>query len=106
MLDSIRLVIGIDLGQKGLPPKIIAPILNMLQLMDQEMKELGTDFCNPEIYKEHQRLKEAIIKSGFGEIIPDEQEVEEVEPEVEGVFNAMQITDEDEEDPLAFLDNF
>lgn len=61
MLRDIRFIIGIDAGQKGLPPTIIAPLLNLLELMDNDLASCGFDFVNPLIEKEYQRLKQAVV---------------------------------------------
>jgi hypothetical protein len=62
IFSSIRLLIGLDLAQKGLSSDIISPILNILKLADEEMTMVGYDFENPEIMVELEKLESAITE--------------------------------------------
>jgi len=70
ILTEIKYLIGVHLGEKGLPPAIIAPVLNVLTLIDEEIVTVGLDFSNPEIAIELMRLRQAIVKWNYAEDEP------------------------------------
>jgi hypothetical protein len=113
ILSQIRYLIGIHLGNKGFPPSIIAPVLNILRLMDEEHIAIGFDFQNPEIEKEVERLSQAIVMWNHQ---PDESDIitpvafnlqgeRIIEYEQKNNFSNIIELGWKEEDPTAFLDD-
>lgn len=60
ILSELRWVVGIHVAQKGLPPAIIAPCINILNELDKDLTITGYD-VGIEVNKQIQRLKESII---------------------------------------------
>lgn len=71
ILSDIRFLVGIHLGQKGLPPSIIAPTLNILNQLDHELSVIGFEY-SPELLKEFERLKNAIILQNHSSVDDDD----------------------------------
>lgn len=104
ILSQIRYLVGLHLAGKGFPPSVIAPTLNILRLIEEELIAVGYDFVNPELEKEDERLSQAIVKMGF---LDEDEEIVEFEvteaktwktsPPTESLFDK-------QDDDLSFLD--
>jgi hypothetical protein len=95
-LSEIRLLVGVHLGQKGLPPSIIAPVNNLLLLLDEELTLSGFT-VSATVEKEMERLKNAVILMNY-DPTREEDDIEE-ELDLEDTIEKMEEED-DEDDPL------
>lgn len=93
-LSDIRMLIGFQIGTKGLPPTIIAPILNILTLLDSHLITIGLDMPL-EIEKETLRLQQAIILMNHED---EEDESEDEVDEDEDPFHFPLETDDEDDD--------
>lgn len=99
ILSDIRLLVGVHLGEKGLPPTVIAPTLNILSLLDEELTLSGFTVSTT-IEKEMERLKNAITLMNY-----DATEDDEDDP-LDDPFEDIEEEDEEEEDDLALDELF
>jgi hypothetical protein len=100
ILSDIRYIVGIHLGEKGLPPSVIAPVINILNLVDQELSVAGFEL-GPEVEKELERLKNSIVLWNFDG--KDEEDSIDFEDEVNKVLKS--DVDASDDDDLSFLDD-
>jgi len=100
-LSEIRLLVGVHLGEKGLPPSIIAPVNNLLLLLDEELTLSGFT-VSATVEKEMERLKNAVILMNY-DPTREEDDIEE-ELELEDTIEKME--EEDDEDDLLGEDLF
>lgn len=105
ILTSIKYLVGVHVGQKGFPPTVVAPLLNLLALIENELVAVGYDFSDPQIAKEEERLRQAVVRwEGSDEL----ESFEEVAP-AEFIPLPTEIipglNDDDDDDELAFLDD-
>lgn len=101
LLSDIRFLVGTHLSLKGLPPTIIAPVINILTGLDQELMVMGFD-VSPELMEEVSRLKKAIILYNHPEV--DEEEDQAIQDEIDLVL-APDVFISEEEDDDEFLLN-
>lgn len=80
IFTDIKYLIGIHLGEKGLPATIITPVLNILTLADEELAASGFDFGNPEIVEAIARLDNAIENWNTGEELTGIERMLKLEP--------------------------
>ena len=108
-LSDIRFLVGTHLSLKGLPPTIIAPVINILTGLDQELMIAGFD-VSPELEEEINRLKKAIILYNHP-VDEDEDEDSKIQEEIDTVLNETVSTNktvgnvEDDDDYLPELDD-
>jgi len=86
---------------KGMPPTVVAPVLNILNQLDTELSVMGFE-CSSQLLKEEERLKQAIILMNFTH---DEEDEDDVDAEIEKVLDDEPSTGDDEEEDLSFLDD-
>ncbi len=60
ILDEIRFLVGIHLADKGLPPTVIAPVINIMNILDSQLSQMAFEPL-PELETEMKRLSQAII---------------------------------------------
>lgn len=100
ILSEIRYLVGVHLGQKGLPPTVIAPVNNILSLLDEELTLSGFVVSNT-IEKEVERLKNSIITMNYD---PSEDEDETLDDL--SIEDTLEDDDDDEdEDDIDFGDD-
>lgn len=78
ILGDIRYLVGVHLAQKGLPPTIMAPVMNILNLMDTHLSQSAVSMT-PEILKEADRLNHAMVLWNQAEFSGDDDDDEDVE---------------------------
>lgn len=114
ILTEIKFLIGVHLGEKGFPPAIVAPVLNTLSLIEEELIAVGYDFSNPEIEKEIDRLRMAIVKWNWANdevIFTETPQIIEQSVLLEQALNLKPatlpslFTNKKEDDSLAWLDD-
>ncbi len=100
ILTSIKYLIGLELGQKGYPPSVVAPVINLLRLMEEELVAVGFDFTNPEIEKEEDRLRQAIVRFEGSDDF-DSPTIEEIPgvpfPQIPSIIVGLNGDEEDED---------
>jgi hypothetical protein len=94
ILSDIRLLVGIHLGDKGLSPSIIAPALNILTFLDEELTLSGFQVSNT-IEKEVERLKNAIILRNYDPTQEDEDDISS-DLDIEDVLSDRDSDDDDD----------
>ncbi len=102
ILSDIRYLVGVHLGNKGLPPTIIAPTINILSLLDEELSLSGFTLSST-LEKEIERLKQAIILLNYDP--SDEDDIEE-DLAIEEMLDDEDedVDSDDEDDDLLFQD--
>lgn len=103
ILSDIRLLVGIHLGEKGMPPNVIAPTLNILSLLDEELTLSGFQMSQT-IEKEVDRLKNAIILMNYDPSQEDEDDISG-DLDIDDVLSNDGEDDEDEDDDLIIDDD-
>jgi len=102
ILGDIRYLVGIHLGEKGLPPTVIAPTINILSLLDEELTVSGFSVSNT-LEKEIERLKSAIILMNYDPA--DDSEVDAMDDiSIEDQLSE-DTEDDDDEDDIDFGDD-
>lgn len=92
ILSDIRLLVGIHVGQKGFPPSIIAPVINILSLLDEEL--VSSAFVpSPQLEKEAERLKNAIVVMNYD---PSDEDEDDISDDL--ALDDMMADDDDEEE--------
>lgn len=88
-LSDIRYLVGLHLGEKGLAPKIIAPVINILNELDKELSITGWTL-SPELNKEIDRLHNAIVLMNYK---PEPLSIEDtdLEEEIETILSPRTI---------------
>lgn len=111
ILRDIRYLVGIHLADKGLDPTILAPVLNILNIIDTHLSTIGITIP-PEIAKEADRLNYAIVLMNqeeededeeLGEVDEeedDEDEDSEEEEEDDNFIDPLYIDEDEDEDDL------
>lgn len=104
ILSDIRYLVGIHVAEKGLPPTVVAPMLNILNLLDTHLSTIGISIP-PEVLKEAERLNHAIVllNTDDDEEFDDddfdiEDEVEDDDDGTEDEFDDDDFDDDDDED--------
>ena len=88
VLNDIRYLVGVHLAEKGLPPTVIAPVINILNLLDNHLTTCGINMT-PEILKEADRLNFAIVLMNND----DDEDEDDIEEE-----NDDDLFDDDDDD--------
>jgi hypothetical protein len=105
MLNEIRFLVGTHLGLKGLPPSIIAPVLNILGLLDGELRMSGF-ILSPEIDSEVKRLQFAIVTMNSDETEDEDQNDDDFLNEDEDEEDDYEDEEEDDYDDYEDDDNY
>jgi len=92
ILSEIRYLVGVHLGQKGLPPTVIAPVNNILSLLDEELTLSGFTVSNT-IEKEIERLKNSIITMNYDPSDEEDSTLDDL-----AIEDTLEEDDEDDED--------
>lgn len=96
---------------KGLPPTIVAPVINILNIVDQEITLSGMDFSK-ELEEELLRLKNSIVLMNYNpaddkdedDVITSIELEEELGDNSTSDLNIYRPNDEDDED-LSWLND-
>lgn len=102
ILADIRYLVGVHLGEKGLPPTVIAPVNNILSLLDEELSLCGFTVSNT-IEKEIERLRNAIVLLNYDPSQDDDDSIEE-DLAIEDMLEDEE-EDEEEDDDIDFGDD-
>jgi hypothetical protein len=98
ILSDIRLLVGVHLGEKGLPPTVLAPVINIMSLLDEELTSFGF-IPSPQLEKEAERLKNSIITMNYN---PRDDDEDDISDDL-ALDDMMADEDEDEDDDDSFL---
>ena len=90
ILNDIRYLVGIHLAEKGLPPTVIAPVLNILNMVDTHIVTIGLNMPL-EIQKEADRLNYAIV-------LLNQEEDDAEDSEIEEMYEEEPVVEDDEEE--------
>lgn len=103
LLSDIRFLVGTHLSLKGLPPTIIAPVINILTGLDQELMVMGFD-VSPELMEEVSRLKKAIILYNHPDT-DEEDEDQAIQEEIDLLLSPDVAVSDDEDDDFLLNDD-